>query len=38
MVYWGSGEEVWEVTTYGDAARYTAALALNAGVVGVPEM
>jgi hypothetical protein len=34
LVYWGSGEEVWEVTTYADAARYTAAVALDGGVVG----
>ena len=34
LVYWGSGEEVWEVTTYADAAKYTAAIALDAGVVG----
>ena len=34
LVHWGSGEEVWEVTTYGDAARYTAAVALDGGVVG----
>ena len=34
LVYWGSGEEVWETTTYADAAKYTAAVALDAGVVG----
>ena len=34
LVYWGSGEEVWEVTTYADAARYTVAVALDASAVG----
>jgi hypothetical protein len=34
LVYWGSGEEVWEVTTYVDAAKYTVAVALKGGVVG----
>ena len=34
LVYWGSGEEVWEVTTYEDAARYTVAVALDGHVVG----
>jgi len=35
LVYWGSGEEVWEVTTYADAARYTVAVALDGSVVGL---
>lgn len=34
LVYWGSGEEVWEVTAYADAAKYTVAVALDASVVG----
>ncbi|GAB7336768.1 hypothetical protein MBLNU13_g10860t1 [Cladosporium sp. NU13] len=34
LVYWGSGEDTWEVTTYTDAAKYTVAVALDAGVVG----
>jgi hypothetical protein len=34
LVYWGSGEEVWEVTTYADAARYTAAVASDGAIVG----
>lgn len=35
LVFWGSGEEGWEFTTYGDAAKYTAAVALDAEVVGL---
>lgn len=35
LCYWGSGEEMWESTTYGDAAKYTAAVALDSDAVGV---
>jgi len=35
LVYWGSGEEGWEFSTYADAARWTVAVALDGGVVGV---
>lgn len=33
--YWGTGEETWESTTYGDAASYTAAVALDRSAVGI---
>jgi hypothetical protein len=32
--YWGTGNEEWESTTYGDAAKYTAAVALDRNAVG----
>ena len=35
LTYWGSGEEAWEFTTYRDAARYTAAVALDPSAVGL---
>jgi hypothetical protein len=35
LVYWGSGEEGWEVSTYADAARWTVAVALDGDAVGV---
>lgn len=35
MTYWGTGEETWESTTYGDAASFTAAVALDRNAVGV---
>ena len=35
LVYWGSGEEGWEVSTYADAARWTVAVALDGGAVGL---
>lgn len=35
MSVWGSGEEVWELTTYQTAAAYTAAVALDKSAVGV---
>jgi hypothetical protein len=35
LVYWGTGEEEWESTTYGDAAKCTAAVALNPNAVGM---
>lgn len=35
LVYWGTGEETWESTTYGDAAKYTAAVALDSSAVGM---
>jgi hypothetical protein len=35
LVYWDSGEEVWEFTKYFDSARYTAAVALDPNAVGV---
>lgn len=34
LVYWGTGDETWESTTYGDAAEYTAAIALDPTAVG----
>lgn len=34
LKYWGTGEETWESTTYGDAASYTAAVALDRSAVG----
>ncbi|KAK3998128.1 hypothetical protein QBC44DRAFT_433 [Cladorrhinum sp. PSN332] len=34
LKYWGSGEEVWEVTTYGSVAEYTAALVMDERAVG----
>ena len=33
--YWGSGDEVWESTTYRNAAEYVAAVAVDRGAVGV---
>lgn len=33
--YWGTGKEIWELTTYQDAARYVAAVALDRDAVGV---
>lgn len=35
MSAWGSGEEVWELTTYQTAAAYTAAVALDNSATGV---
>jgi hypothetical protein len=35
LVYWGTGEEMWESTTYGDAAKYTAAVALDPDATGM---
>lgn len=35
LVYWGSGEEKFESTTYGDSAKYTAAVALDRNAVGL---
>ncbi|KAE8334258.1 hypothetical protein BDV24DRAFT_170373 [Aspergillus arachidicola] len=35
MSVWGSGEEVWELTTYQTAAAYTAAVALDKSAIGV---
>lgn len=35
LVYWGTGEETWESTTYGDAAKFTAAVALDPNAVGL---
>lgn len=35
LKYWGTGEEPWESTTYGDAARFTAAVALDPSAVGM---
>ena len=29
LMYWGSGEEKWELTTYEDAAKFSAAIALD---------
>ncbi|KAH8817759.1 nmrA-like family protein [Flagelloscypha sp. PMI_526] len=33
--YWGTGNEVWEGTTYGDAAQFTAAVVLDSSAVGL---
>ncbi|KAH8817758.1 nmrA-like family protein [Flagelloscypha sp. PMI_526] len=33
--YWGTGNEVWEGTTYGDAAKFTAAVVLDNSAVGL---
>lgn len=33
--YWGSGEEMWESTTYDNAAQFVAAVAQDSSVVGV---
>lgn len=33
--YWGTGDEVWEGTTYRNAAEYTAAICLDKDAVGV---
>lgn len=33
--YWGTGDEVWECTTYENAAQYTAALCLDPDATGV---
>jgi hypothetical protein len=35
LVYWGSGEEGLEVSTYADAARWTVAVALDGGAIGI---
>ncbi|PQE07513.1 hypothetical protein CJF30_00007242 [Rutstroemia sp. NJR-2017a BBW] len=36
--YWGTGSEVWESTTYGTAAEYTAAVAMDRTAVGVQQL
>ncbi|KAH8817757.1 nmrA-like family protein [Flagelloscypha sp. PMI_526] len=33
--YWGTGNEVWEGTTYSDAAKFTAAVVLDSSAVGL---
>lgn len=35
LTLWGTGDEVWESTTYRDAAEYTAAVCLDQDAVGV---
>lgn len=35
LVYWGTGQEQWESTTYGDAAQFTAAVALDSRAIGL---
>ncbi|KAE8141843.1 nmrA-like family protein [Aspergillus pseudotamarii] len=35
LFYYGNGDEVWESTTYGTAAEYVAAVALDASAVGL---
>lgn len=35
LVYYGNGEEKWESTTYGDAAKFTAAVALDSSATGL---
>lgn len=37
FTYWGSGEEVWESTTYGTAAEYVAAVAMDPKAVGLQQ-
>ncbi|KAM0127278.1 hypothetical protein ACHAP3_008846 [Botrytis cinerea] len=34
LSYWGTGHEIWESTTYGTAAEYTAAVAMDMTAVG----
>jgi hypothetical protein len=35
LSYYGEGDEVWESTTYGTAAEYVAAVALDRNAVGM---
>jgi len=35
LSYWGTGHEIWESTTYGTAADYTAAVAVDTNAIGV---
>ncbi|KAL5318029.1 hypothetical protein ACEPPN_015133 [Leptodophora sp. 'Broadleaf-Isolate-01'] len=37
LSYWGTGHETWELTTYGTAAEYTAAVAMDATAVGIQQ-
>jgi hypothetical protein len=34
LSYWGTGHEIWELTTYGTAADFTAAVAIDTTAVG----
>ncbi|KAI1472667.1 nmrA-like family protein [Daldinia caldariorum] len=36
--FWGTGEEVWEATTYQNAAEYTAAVCVDKDAVGVKKL
>ncbi|KAI0176529.1 nmrA-like family protein [Hypoxylon sp. FL1284] len=36
--YWGTGDEVWECTTYRDSARYTAAICADKNAVGIKKL
>ena len=38
LQYWGDGEEVFDVTTFDDTARYTAEAALREDITGVLEV
>ncbi|KAJ9149313.1 NmrA-like family protein [Pleurostoma richardsiae] len=35
LSYWGTGDEIWESTTYGNAAEFVAAVALDEDAVGI---
>ena len=37
LSYWGTGYEIWESTTYGTAADYTAAVAMDKMAVGIQQ-
>jgi hypothetical protein len=37
LSYWGTGHEMWESTTYGTAADYTAAVAMDTKAVGIQQ-
>jgi hypothetical protein len=37
LSYWGTGHEMWESTTYGTAADYTAAVAMDKTAVGIQQ-
>ena len=37
LSYWGTGHEIWESTTYGTAADYTAAVAMDTTAVGIQQ-
>ncbi|CAO3682628.1 unnamed protein product [Umbelopsis ramanniana] len=38
FMFWGEGNEVWEGTSYDNAAEYTAAIALDSQAVGIQRM
>ncbi|KAN0102230.1 NAD(P)-binding protein [Hyaloscypha variabilis] len=37
LSYWGTGHEIWESTTYGTTAEYTAAVAMDTKAVGIQQ-